>query len=82
MNDRNRDTAVYSMLNSEWDEKELKLKKYLGWETRIKGENAFSIPDPAKEMKKVAEILKSSKNLSQDKGTTMKNTNNRKKKRK
>lgn len=45
VNNRNRDTALYVILNHEWEEKELKLKKYLGWELKIKGENVFIIPD-------------------------------------
>jgi hypothetical protein len=46
VNERNRDTALYVILNHEWDEREVKLKKYLGWELKAKGVNAFAIPDP------------------------------------
>lgn len=40
---RNCDTALYSLLNHEWEEKEIKLKKYLGWEIRPPRVNVFEI---------------------------------------
>ena len=37
VNNRNRDTALYVMLNSEWDHAAIKLKKYLGIDPKPKG---------------------------------------------
>lgn len=41
--DRNRDTAVYVILNSDWAENEIRLKKYLGWSTKPFVEKAADI---------------------------------------
>lgn len=42
---RNRDSALYVLLNSEWDEVELKLKKYLGISLKPKMHKAAGISD-------------------------------------
>ena len=41
--ERNRHTALYVILNSDWEEKEKKLKIFLGIEVRPKGESLFAI---------------------------------------
>jgi hypothetical protein len=72
INERNRDTALFVILNSEWDDTELKLKKYLGWPIKVKGENVFAIPEPSKVMNAI--ISKSvSKDIKQQKKTKKRN---------
>lgn len=75
--DRNRDTALYVLLNSDWEEKAVKLKKYLGWDTRVRGKKLFDIPNAADEIP----ILKKSITL-QEAGSTAAGKSIKKKKKK
>ena len=42
--DRNCDTALYVILNSDWSDNEVKLKKYLGWNMKPKTDKLAAIP--------------------------------------
>jgi hypothetical protein len=44
---RNSDTALYVILNSEWPDTEIKLKKLLGLDLRPKMQKAFEIDKPS-----------------------------------
>ena len=44
---RNRDTALYVLLNSDWTDAALVLKRHLGIETKVKGKDAAAIETPS-----------------------------------
>jgi hypothetical protein len=48
VNRRNRDTAVYVILNSEWPETEIKLKRRLGISLKPDAHKIAEIEDPAR----------------------------------
>ena len=51
VSNRNRDTALYSMLNSDWDDIEVNIKKYIGLSLKPVMHNAFEI-DTGKDIDK------------------------------
>lgn len=79
VHNRNRDTALYSMLNSDWEDIEVRIKKHIGLSLKPVMHNAIEI-DSGKDIEK--QMLAEKERLKQKEGSKNESSSSSKKKKK